>query len=140
VPAGLSSFPAASFVGNELCGAPLPPCGPRSPARRLSGTEVVVIVAGIALVSAVVCVALLYTMLRVWSNWRAVSVSNSDGEESVHGGGGHGGGGGKWGDGKYWKVGSPVSWSAEQKHSSGSETASVLHGKSTEAAAGAGKS
>jgi hypothetical protein len=99
---------------------------------------VVVIVAGIALVSAVVCVALLYTMLRVWNNWRAVSISNSDGEESAHGGG-HGSGGGKWGDGKYWKVGSPVSWSAEQRHSSGSETASVLHDKSTEAA-GAGKS
>lgn len=85
------------------------------------------------------CVALLYIMLRMWSNWRAVaSVSSSDGEETASSvAAAHG----KWcaGDGKYWKVGSVsvASSAAEEKYSSASsETTSVLHGKPAEAAGG----
>jgi hypothetical protein len=89
------------------------------------------IVAGIAIVSAAVCMALLYIMLRMWSNWREVSVSSSDGEEPpVHGKGSKCGAG----DGKYWKVGSGSVVTSEEKYSSASES-SILHGKSTEASA-----
>ena len=33
----------------------------------------------IVLTSAVICLAMLYVMLRMWCNWRRVSVSNMDG-------------------------------------------------------------
>ncbi|KAG8084911.1 hypothetical protein GUJ93_ZPchr0010g8589 [Zizania palustris] len=133
IPGALSSFPAASFAGNdELCGAPLPRSSScRAPRRlrlRLLGAEVSVIVAAIAVVSAAVCVALLYIMLRMWSNWRAVSVDlrrrGVDGLTAAHGKAA------KWGarDGKYWKVGSVTS-AAEGKYSSTSSETSVLHGK-----------
>ncbi|KAG8048869.1 hypothetical protein GUJ93_ZPchr0009g2148 [Zizania palustris] len=71
-PRAWCSFPVASFADNdELCGAPLPRSSScRAPRRlRLLGAEVSVIVAAIAVVSATVCVALLYIMLRMWSNW-----------------------------------------------------------------------
>ncbi|KAG8088883.1 hypothetical protein GUJ93_ZPchr0011g28024 [Zizania palustris] len=68
-------------------------------------------------------------MLRMWSNWRAVSVSISDGEESTASTAAHDKAA-KWGarDGKYWKVGSVTS-AAEGKYSSMSSETSVLHGK-----------
>ncbi|KAG8047450.1 hypothetical protein GUJ93_ZPchr0008g13520 [Zizania palustris] len=70
-PRAWCSFPVTSFTGNdELCGAPLPRSSScRAPRRlRLLGAEVSIIVAAIAVVSATVCVVLLYIMLRMWSN------------------------------------------------------------------------
>ncbi|KAI3997686.1 hypothetical protein MKX01_040659, partial [Papaver californicum] len=77
-----SQFPPNSFLGNaKLCGAPLSPCS-RSVGlvrKSLSDTAVAGIVVAIVFTSTMICLTMLYIMLRIRCNWRRVSISNSDG-------------------------------------------------------------
>lgn len=84
LPPTFSGFPVSSFSGNDkLCGPPLSSSCTGSAAGRhennttLSSTAVVCIVVAIVFTSAVICLVMIYIMLRMWCNWRKVSISNS---------------------------------------------------------------
>ena len=94
---------------------------------RLSNAAVAGIIVAIVSISAVVCVVLLCIIIRLWSKWREVSVSNSDGEECKEKQERRGGGGGDRFE-SYWKVGSTCMVTSSEKQSSTSET-SILQQK-----------
>jgi hypothetical protein len=79
IPSTLSGFPRSSFLNNNrLCGSPLVSCsGSTSQGKmQLSNTQVAVIIVAIVFTSTVICLVMLYIMLRIWCNWRKVSISN----------------------------------------------------------------
>ncbi|KAF3772958.1 LRR receptor-like serine/threonine-protein kinase [Nymphaea thermarum] len=81
IPQGLSKLPSASFLGNmNLCGPLLSSCSDSVGGGRtwMSRAAVLGITVDIALAATCVCLALLYAILRVWCNYRKISVSSSD--------------------------------------------------------------
>ncbi|GAB2269815.1 hypothetical protein Dimus_004733 [Dionaea muscipula] len=94
LPSTFSSFPVSTFSSNGgLCGPPLGPCS-KVRVRNgvsLSNAAVAGIIVAIVSTSSVICLVLLYIMLRIWCAWRKVAVSNSD----------NAGGGGELEEGDY---------------------------------------
>ncbi|WRX19037.1 Leucine-rich repeat - like 10 [Theobroma cacao] len=82
LPSTFSGFPLSSFSGNDkLCGPPLSSCMDSADheKNRLSNTAVICVIVAIVFTSTVICLVLIYIMLRIWCNWRKVSISNSEG-------------------------------------------------------------
>jgi len=83
IPSTFSGFPLSSFMGNNhnLCGPPLLSCSELKEHERiweLSKASVVGITVAIVLTATVICMVLLYIMLRIWCNWRKVTISCSE--------------------------------------------------------------
>ena len=81
IPSPFSKFPLSSFLGNgQLRGPPLTPClGPIIREKKpLSNTAVAGVIVAIVFSSTLICLGLLYVMLRIWCNWKKVSVSSSE--------------------------------------------------------------
>jgi hypothetical protein len=82
IPSTFSGFPPSSFMGNDnkLCGPPLLSCSAVTSKEKneLTKTQVAGIIVGIVFTATVVCLVMLYAMLRIWCNWRKVVISNSD--------------------------------------------------------------
>lgn len=82
LPSSFSSFPLSNFLGNKrLCGPPLARCSGSSRGRGkwLSKAEVDAIIFAIVFTTSVICLVMIYIMLRIWSTWRKVAVSNNEG-------------------------------------------------------------
>ncbi|EOY20495.1 Uncharacterized protein TCM_046111 [Theobroma cacao] len=125
LPFTFSGFPLSSFSGNDkLCGPPLSSCMDLTghEKNKLSNSVVICIIVAIVFTSAVIYLVLICIMLRIWCNWRKVSISNSEGagieqkrEEE------------KWvcGDekkrkGEYWRVNSMALVPSQKEHISSS--------------------
>ncbi|EOY20798.1 Uncharacterized protein TCM_012146 [Theobroma cacao] len=82
LPSTFSGFPLSSFSGNDkLCGPPLSSCMDSAghEKNKLSNTAVICIILAIVFTSTVICLVLIYIMLRIWCNWRKVPIFNSEG-------------------------------------------------------------
>ncbi|KAI4336182.1 hypothetical protein L6164_014738 [Bauhinia variegata] len=82
IPSILAGFPLGSFANNNhLCGPPLVSCSESAGQGQiqLSNTAVAAITVIIVFTSTVICLVMLYIMLRIWSNWRKVAISSADG-------------------------------------------------------------
>ncbi|KAI6675374.1 hypothetical protein NL676_003280 [Syzygium grande] len=88
--------------------------------KSLSKGEVAGIVAAIVFVSALICLAMLFMMVRIWCNWRRVLISSSEGsgaelkrdEMWIHGNEK------RRNNGDYWKMNSWLAPSHEKHPSS----------------------
>ncbi|KAJ6358794.1 hypothetical protein OIU76_000510 [Salix suchowensis] len=82
LPSTFSGFPLSSFLGNEkLCGPPLVSCleSAGQDNKGLSNTAVVGIIVAIVFTSTLICLVMLYMIVRIWYNWRKVSISSTGG-------------------------------------------------------------
>jgi hypothetical protein len=81
LPSTFSGFPLSSFLGNDkLCGPPLVSCleSAGQEKRGLSNTAVVGIIVAIVFTSSLICLVMLYMIVRIWCNWRQVTISSMD--------------------------------------------------------------
>lgn len=100
IPSIFSGFPLSSFLNNNgLCGPPLSSCSESTAQGKmqLSNTQVAVIIVAIVFTSTVICLVMLYIMLRIWCNWRKVAISSAEGGGTVA----H-----KTRNGEYWNMNS----------------------------------
>ncbi|CAI0398541.1 unnamed protein product [Linum tenue] len=108
IPETFSGFPVSSFQGNSpegLCGRPMEVCLRSGGKKGMSNAAVVGIIAVIVFSSTVICLVMVYIMVRMWCHWREVAISST-----VDGGGGAGREqrremrGRKGGDDQFWKL------------------------------------
>ncbi|MED6116285.1 hypothetical protein PIB30_117625 [Stylosanthes scabra] len=85
IPSTFSEFPMSSFLNNgaSLCGPPLLVlCRESSSSGRvqMSNRQVAAIIVAIVFTSTLICLVMLYAMLKIWCNWRKVAVVSSEEE------------------------------------------------------------
>ncbi|MED6120449.1 hypothetical protein PIB30_020953 [Stylosanthes scabra] len=83
IPSTFSEFPMSSFLNNgfNLCGPPLLVlCRESSSSGKvqMSNTEVAAIIVAIVFTSTLICLVMLYVMLKIWCNWRKVAIVSSE--------------------------------------------------------------
>ncbi|KAL4562195.1 hypothetical protein LXL04_034393 [Taraxacum kok-saghyz] len=79
--ADIRLFPPTSFMANDnLCGPPPTSCSEskRQQKKQLSNTAAAGIVVAIVFTTTLICLYLLYLMLRIWCKWKQASISNVD--------------------------------------------------------------
>ncbi|KAJ0527748.1 hypothetical protein HanHA300_Chr09g0337391 [Helianthus annuus] len=94
------------MYNDNLCGPPLTSCreSTRQEKKQLSNTAAAGIVVAIVFSATVICLYLIYLMLRIWCKWKQASISSDD-----NGGGEKAGKEEKWGDrvirsDEYWDL------------------------------------